>query len=126
MPSADERGRIIAWLAKHPPAISDIAAIIEAIVADFDGALSSESAKLATIALVSANAFVCEPQGVTLAEQKLTLKADMRAESALSTLLLKATRHKLATMLDQVDDDILRQLIGGPVQPAGAEPSHPA
>lgn len=67
--------------------------------------------KLALLSLLSAGVFSREPEGVSLSEQKLSLRSDIRTTSEIMHLLETALRHKLIAALSEVKEDVLRVIL---------------
>jgi len=110
-PEASEFQAVLNWVLQHPPEGVDLGSMIEGTAAGLNGLASTEAVKLALLSLASAGAFVREPEGVSISEQRLTLKADMRNLAALLARLREAARGKLQASLGQVRDDILVEIV---------------
>lgn len=111
LPQADEIEHVARWITQKPPEKQDVGSLIESAVHDLDGRITSESAKLALLSLVSAEAFEREPSNATLFEQKLTLVSEIQAGFCLIQLLRGAIQKKLIASLGSVQDAILEQLL---------------
>lgn len=111
LPLPHELQLILTWVTQHPPEQQSLGSMIEGAVNELNGLVSSESAKLALLCLVSAGVFEREPEGVSISEQKLTLKHELRTLSALFNKLLDSVKGKIETLLGSVEDDILQQIL---------------
>lgn len=99
------------WIVQNPIRGVDLGTAIESTVAGLDGAVSSESAKLALLSLVSAGLFLREPEGVPLSEQKLSLRSDLHSPSAITGLLKTIARQKLTEALSEVKEEVLQLIL---------------
>jgi hypothetical protein len=111
LPQASELHNVCHGLLQHPPEKVDLGTTIEELVASVPG-LSSDSAKLGMLSLLSSGAFLREPEGVPLSEQQLTLKPEFRSVDAMMTALQIACKQKLTQLLPTVHEEFIQQLLG--------------
>ncbi len=114
IPPVNELKMTLAWLVEHPPEKLDIGTMIEDTVAGLNGQVSTESTRFALLSLASANVFDREPPGVTISDQKLTLKPDLRNLSQLSGVLRATVKDKILGSLGRVDEHVLEQILPSP------------
>ncbi len=111
LPSPSDLHAVSTWIVQNPIRGVDLGTAIESTVAGLDGAVSSESAKLALLSLVSAGLFLSEPEGVPLSEQKLSLRSDVHSPSAIMDRLKTAARQKLLAALSEVKEEVLQLIL---------------
>lgn len=111
LPSPSDLYAVLTWTAQNPIQGTDLGTAIESTVAGLNNTVSSESVKLALLSLLSAGVFSREPEGVSLSEQKLSLRSDIRTTSEIMHLLETAVRHKLIAALSEVKEDVLRLIL---------------
>lgn len=111
IPSPSDLYAVSTWIVQNPIRGVDLGTAIESTVAGLGGAVSSESAKLALLSLVSAGLFLREPEGVPLSEQKLSLRSDIHSPSAITDLLKTVARQKLTDALSEVKEDVLQLIL---------------
>jgi len=110
-PSPSDLYAIMTWVTQNPIREADLGTAIESTVAGLDNEVSSESAKLALLSLLSADVFDREPEGVSAYEQKLSLRDDSQTTPALMGVLKTAVRQKLTVVLSEVKEDVLQLLL---------------
>ncbi len=111
LPSPNELSAIAIWVAQNPIQGADLGTAIENTVAGLGGAISSESVKLTLLSLLSAGVFVREPEGVSLSEQKISLRVDVQSPAAIMGMLKAAARKKLTDALSEVKEEVLQSLL---------------
>lgn len=111
LPSPSQTSSLIGWIATHPPVGRDLGSMIEEATSDLKGEVPSESVKQVSLALLAAGAFQREPEGVPVAEQKLTLRAGLRSPRALLAQLRGAARAKLTAVLGDIHEEILEEIL---------------
>lgn len=110
LPSSGDVSSIVGWVAANPPERVDLGTIIEGVAAGL-GNVSSEAAKQVVLSLVSSNAFEREPDGRPIADQKLTLRRELRSHALLLGLLRNAANAKLTAAFGEVRDEVLDLLL---------------
>ena len=111
LPSPSDLHAVLSWIAQHPIQGADLGTAIESTVAGLDSTISSESVKLALLSLLSAGVFDREPEGVSLSEQKLSLRSNISSASEIMYLLKTAARQKLMATLSEVKEDVLQLIL---------------
>jgi uncharacterized LabA/DUF88 family protein len=111
LPSPTELYAISSWIAQNPIQAVELGTAIEDTVAGLDGAVSSESVKLALLSFLSSGILLRYPDGVPLSEQKLSLRSDACSPMAIMDLLKTAARQKLISVLSEVDENQMHVLI---------------
>ncbi len=102
---------VIEWCVTEPPDQRSVAEILDDLAAACDEPL--EVVKLPLLALVAGNAFVRLPNELPLAQQRLTLRQDLRTPEGLLGQLRLVAQEKLERHLGKVDFRILAAVTGG-------------
>ncbi len=114
LPAFHDLNIVINWLVSNPFKGLTLGRAIEKIVDGLQNAVSSEAVKRALISLVAAGTFACEPQGLPLSEQTLSLKPGLQDASEVVNLLKTAVYEKLARQLGSVAADVFHLLFSDP------------
>jgi len=102
---------VIEWCVTEPPHQRRVAEALDDLAVACDQ--PRDVVKLPLLALVGANAFVREPSELPLAQQRLTLRQDLRTPEGLLGQLRLVAQEKLQRHLGKVDFRILAAVIGG-------------
>ncbi|KJR42683.1 hypothetical protein MCHI_001408 [Candidatus Magnetoovum chiemensis] len=111
LPQPNDMEAIVLWVKKNLPQSLDLGTMIETTTTGLGGLVSSEAVKLGLLALVSADAFERNPADGKISEQKMTLKNDLQTIDSLMDKLYMSAKNKLREHLEDIDDNILRQLL---------------
>ncbi len=111
LPPPNDLYAIATWIVQNPIQGVDLGTAIENTVTGLSGTVSSESVKLALLSFVSAGLFLCEPEGIPLPEQRLSLRSDILSPSAITDSLKTVARQKLADALLEVKEDVLHLIL---------------
>lgn len=98
------------WLARKPLIDSELGTGIELATSELYPTVSAEAVKLSFLTFVAAGLFRREPEGIALAEQKLTLKDEYRAEADIILAVRAAVRNKIGNFVEKVNEDVLQQV----------------
>ena len=102
---------VIEWCVTEPPHQRRVAEALDDLAVACDQ--PRDVVKLPLLALVGANAFVREPSELPLAQQRLTLRQDLRTPEGLLGQLRLVAQEKLERHLGKVDFRILAAVTGG-------------
>lgn len=111
LPPPGELYTIATWVVEHPIHQADLGSIIEEIVAELNGEISSEVVKLTLFSFLSAGIFIREPEGVSTSEQKLSLRNDITSLEMVVRLLRSGVTQKLTAILSSVNEDVFQQIL---------------
>lgn len=113
LPELGALSAVGAFLLEVKPGPLELGMLIEMVTAGCGGGeLSSETVKRALLCMHSAGLFLKEPEGAPLAEQRLSLRAEISCPEELLTLVREAARAKLRLCLGQVDEAVFEAVPG--------------
>ena len=110
VPPAGDLAAVAGWIVEHRPRNTELGVLIDAAASELASA-SSESVKLALLALVSSGVFERNSEGVPISEQKLTLRESLGSAPALLEALYGTGAEKLAAAFGEVKVQVLSVLI---------------
>jgi hypothetical protein len=110
-PRPSEMYMVAEWITKNPLRQSELGVAIESVTNGLNGAISSEAAKFSLLSFASANIFTRDGDNVSLSEQKLSLRADMKETSKIFTALENVAKQKLSSYISEVREEVLHQIL---------------
>lgn len=110
LPARQDLYETASWLARKPLIASELGTGIELATSELYPTVSAEAVKLSFLTFVAAGLFKREPEGVALAEQKLTMKDEYHSDADIILAVRTAVRNKLGNFVEQVNEDILQEV----------------
>ncbi len=111
LPKPEELYAVSNWIVQHRLQGVDLGMAIETAVAELGGTLSAEAVKLAFLSFLASGLFVCQPEGVPLPEQKLSLKEEIHSPTTIMNCLKNLAREKLLGVLANIREDVLQIIL---------------
>jgi uncharacterized LabA/DUF88 family protein len=111
LPPSKDLLEVAVWISQRSPQKEPFGPMVEAAGSGLYPAVSSESAKLALICFVNAGVFERENDRASLSELEVNLRSDLMSSALILGALQKTVREKLESVLIQVNDEVLQQMI---------------